>query len=195
MRRHGLGHGLGLGVGTKRSERGAAIVEAAIILPVIVMLTFGALEVGFALSDASGLRSSVRSGARIGAALSRQSTQLPAIVDAVDQGLKSVSFARATDLLVYTGDNVTGITSCSDPAAPAMCVDIPASGKNTFAVPNPTPPQWVITNEDSCVTQAWKLGVTVVARYSGITKVIPVPKHFTATMLIDLEPVVQGSCR
>ena len=190
-------------VAGRRSERGAALVEAAIVLPLVLLLTFGALEFGFALSDASGLRSSVRSGARIGAALSRQPTQLPSIVDAVNEGLKSISFANVTDLLVYTGDknSVTQqVTDCT--IVSFSCVDLNPSSRNHFdltsAAAATLAANWqtnVVSSEDACVGTAWKLGVTVVADYPGVTKLASAPHKFTATMLIDLEPTISSSCR
>ena len=178
------------------NERGSALVETAIILPVILVLTFGALEFGFALSDASGLRSSVRSGARIGAALSRQPTQLPAVVDAVNEGLKSLSFAKSSHLLVYTGkasDVSKQITNCTTTSA--MCVDITTlSSTNKFDA-TAVLAEWDPSREDVCVGEAWKLGVTVVATYKGLTKLVAVPHTFTATMLIDLEPTISSSCK
>jgi len=188
-----------LGVGTKGSERGAAIVEAAIILPLVILLTFGALEVGFALSDASGLRSSVRSGARIGAALSRQPTQLKAIVDAVNEGLKSLSFTKVTHLYVYADATLSPVTSCSPAPAkpkPQMCVDIDVVDKNQFD-PTLFIPTWNqnLSSEDACVNEAWKLGVTVVGQYGVVTKIVAVPRAVSATMLIDLEPTISSSCK
>ena len=176
-------------------EQGAALVEAAIIVPLLMVLTFGALEFGFALSDASGMRSAVRSGARIGAALSKQSGQLQSIVDAVDSGLGSVDYARASHLLVYAGPpaSMTGaITDCT--AASVMCVDINVlSSRNTFDA-RTFLAQWRPSSESACVGSAWKLGVTVVASYDGITTLVKVPHKFVSTMLIDLEPTLSGSC-
>ena len=52
---------------SRRDERGSALVEAAIILPVIALLTFGAIDFGIGFNQKAGLDSAVRSGARVGA--------------------------------------------------------------------------------------------------------------------------------
>ncbi len=48
-----------------RREDGAVAVEAALVLPILVILVFGIIEFGFVLRDYAGVSSLVRSGARI----------------------------------------------------------------------------------------------------------------------------------
>lgn len=52
----------------KRGEGGAAAVEFALILPVLVMLLFGIITVGLAYADHIAVTNAVREGARYGAA-------------------------------------------------------------------------------------------------------------------------------
>ncbi|MEM7286506.1 MAG: TadE family protein [Actinomycetota bacterium] len=52
---------------TRSSESGAAAVEMAILLPVIALLFFGAVEYGFAWSSASKVESASASAARVAA--------------------------------------------------------------------------------------------------------------------------------
>ncbi len=47
-----------------RGDRGAVIVEAAIVLPILFMLIFGMLEIGSALKSYSGAANAVRAGGR-----------------------------------------------------------------------------------------------------------------------------------
>jgi hypothetical protein len=49
-------------------DRGAALVEAAIILPFLALLVFGIVELGFLLRSATIVSSASRSGARLAAA-------------------------------------------------------------------------------------------------------------------------------
>jgi Flp pilus assembly protein TadG len=50
-----------------RDERGSALVEAAIILPVIIMLTFGLIDFGIGFNQKAGLDSAGRAGVRLAA--------------------------------------------------------------------------------------------------------------------------------
>lgn len=51
-----------------RSQRGAVMVEAAIVLPVMILVVMGIIEFGFAFASATTATGASRSGARLGAA-------------------------------------------------------------------------------------------------------------------------------
>lgn len=53
--------------GRDRTERGVAIVEAAVVMPLLMVVLFGIIEFGFAYNDYLGLRSAAREGARLAA--------------------------------------------------------------------------------------------------------------------------------
>jgi len=52
---------------TRRREDGAALVEFALILPILVLLLFGLIDFGFIYNDFIQVRQGVRDGARVGA--------------------------------------------------------------------------------------------------------------------------------
>src|SRR5882757_7712935 len=54
----------------KRDERGAAMVEFAMILPLLVLLTFGIIEFGVAFNASSSVSQSSRAGGRTAAIFS-----------------------------------------------------------------------------------------------------------------------------
>jgi Flp pilus assembly protein TadG len=75
MRRgHGLHHGAGRKgaivrngrVRRQRGDSGAAAVEFALVLPILLMLVFGIIQFGFILAQQVALNGAVRSGARYG---------------------------------------------------------------------------------------------------------------------------------
>jgi len=49
----------------RRDERGAVLVEAAIILPILFMMIFGIMEIGSAMKSYSGAANAVRAGGRM----------------------------------------------------------------------------------------------------------------------------------
>ena len=51
----------------RASERGAALVEMAIILPLLVVLIFGGIEASWAFAQANDVRHAAREGARLAA--------------------------------------------------------------------------------------------------------------------------------
>src|SRR5207302_666665 len=54
--------------GDRGGDRGSALVEAAIILPVVALMIFGIVEIGFLFRSATIVSTSSRSGARLAAA-------------------------------------------------------------------------------------------------------------------------------
>src|SRR5450755_1255430 len=113
----------------RRDERGAAMVEFALVLPLVLMLTFGAIDFGFAFSDAAGIKSATRSGARIGSALSKQGGQLQSIANAVNASIGNSVRAQAVEFVVYTAPpgGFSAPSSCTDgvvtASASSICFD------------------------------------------------------------------------
>ena len=76
---------LGSAVSTRRKEGGAALVEFALVLPLIVTLLLGAVDMGFYLNDTSKLRSAVREAGRRASARGYGNTQCPASVNQYEE--------------------------------------------------------------------------------------------------------------
>ncbi len=51
------------------SERGASLIEAALVVPLLILLAFGAAEFGFVFLDFLNVSSAAREGARVGSAV------------------------------------------------------------------------------------------------------------------------------
>ena len=62
------------------SERGAAMVEMAIVLPVLLILVFAIIEMGIALNRVQAFQAAAREGARIGSLETTTSGEIDAAV-------------------------------------------------------------------------------------------------------------------
>jgi hypothetical protein len=82
-----------------RGDRGAALVESAIVLPFLVLMVFGIVELGFLFRSASVVTSSTRSGARLMSAQYGSATVVdqPTIISAVRQTVEKDLSNRAFD--------------------------------------------------------------------------------------------------
>jgi Flp pilus assembly protein TadG len=69
----------------RRSERGAAMVEFAIVLPVLVLLVGGIIDLGRLLYTYNNLTSAVREGARLAAVLPDPQPNDPRVIARVRQ--------------------------------------------------------------------------------------------------------------
>ena len=52
-----------------KSDRGASLIEAALVVPLLILLAFGAAEFGFVFLDFLNVSSAAREGARVGSAV------------------------------------------------------------------------------------------------------------------------------
>ena len=76
-----------------RREDGAAAVEFAIVVSVLVMLVFGMMQYGLAFFQTQNLRSAVREGARVAAVRGDATTVKAAIASASAGSLTSSNFS------------------------------------------------------------------------------------------------------
>ena len=185
------------------------MVEFAIILPIVLLLTFGLIDFGFAFADAAGIKSAGRSGARIGSALSKQAGQLRSIIAAVNSGLGNSTRAQATELIVYTAkpQGFSAPNSCTQgttAGASSMCFDlvIPANAPDIFNPSQSDINAWdgAVHFQDACpavgnTITAWRLSVTVKATYPFLSKFVSANIKLHETVLIDLEPTSTGNCK
>lgn len=76
--------------GTKRSEHGVAMVEFAMILPILAILLVGIIEVGFAFKQKLLVDNAVQVAARTGSALGQSDDVDLRILEALEQGFSGL---------------------------------------------------------------------------------------------------------
>lgn len=101
-------------------ERGAILVETAIVITVILTLLFGIAEFGMAIRTKHGLSEASRSGARVAASMPREDGFDEAAANAVRAAVhNAVPDDQLRNLVIYradpdTGDPMSGdLTNCS----------------------------------------------------------------------------------
>lgn len=77
----GTHSGGGLGSVLSRAERGAALVEMALVLTLLVMLLLGTVTAGLAYGQSNALQTAAREGTRFGATLPDSATWLDSVLD------------------------------------------------------------------------------------------------------------------
>lgn len=89
-----------------RSQRGAALIEAAIVLPLMITILIGILEFGLLFTTYSTTSASTRSGARVAATAYAQAGSVTSKQEAAAE---SISLATAADLLVLNNAEPVGM--------------------------------------------------------------------------------------
>src|SRR6188508_1905847 len=96
-------------VARARRDCGTAIVEAALVLPVVILLVFAVIEFGFTFKDLLTVTSSTRAGARTAAALSKRPNSQNDTAEAVAGVLANTMPTSGIEMLVvYKADPSTG---------------------------------------------------------------------------------------
>lgn len=85
----------------RRRQRGAALVETAIVLPVLALLCMGLVELGMAWQDSITLHQATRTGARAGAGLTLDERADRQILLSAVSGLDPDELAQIDYVVVY----------------------------------------------------------------------------------------------
>jgi Flp pilus assembly protein TadG len=99
-------------------QRGSVLVEAALIIPVILLLTFGAIEFGFAFNEQGTVRAATRTAARA-ASTQPKATDAQfeaAAVDTLNASVKNLVNGEPDYALIYDSRNGT-----YEPSSPGSC--------------------------------------------------------------------------
>jgi Flp pilus assembly protein TadG len=104
--------------GIKGNDRGAAVIEFALLLPLLLLLLFGIIDFGRALNAQITITQAAREGARL-AALNQPN-------------VASRTQAAAVGL---SGVSVTVVTSCPPGAGPGVNAQVQVSYPFTFVTP------------------------------------------------------------
>lgn len=87
----------------RRRERGAVLVELALVSTILVTMVLGVFEIGMAWSDHQEVTAASRSGARVGSQLGKAAQADNQILKAVQAGLGSQA-SQVAKIVVYEAD-------------------------------------------------------------------------------------------
>jgi len=109
----------------QRNEKGAAIVEFALVVPLLLLLLWGIVDIGRAFYTLNNLASAVREGARTAAVMATDPTTVAnktIIKSTVTTAFKPIGPALTTDSVFVTLANREITVKASYPFAPLVLV-------------------------------------------------------------------------
>ena len=181
-----------------RDARGAVMVEAAITLPVLMLLLFGLLEYGLLFRTSLSMSDAVRSGARVAVAQPRTTGYHLSAAAAVSGTLSSARIPedQIGMMVVYRADPRTGglkgggafpshIEACN-----THCWKFDWDAGTDQYVPRPTP-SWSASSQFACGTELTTdyLGVYIKVTHRFVTEMLQDEETLTERTVMRLEPL------
>jgi Flp pilus assembly protein TadG len=170
------------------------LVEAAIVIPLLMLITLGIVEYGSAYQQDAAVAAASRAGARTASALPKTDFGITStdsgftVSQAVSSALQSVGSATPTFMYIYeyTG---AAFSSCSTHCASYQWDKvnkkfIPLGGSG-----------WQDTGQDACAGDPPdQIAVRVVMTHTAVTHLFGGNKTLTGTTIMRFEPNVTSSC-
>jgi Flp pilus assembly protein TadG len=186
----------------RRSERGAALVEMAVVLPLLVLLVFGLVEFGLLFREKMTIASAATSSARTGATMGARDEADIRILQALEAGLyDQVDASVLISVDIFKANETTGVKDATNvntyyfaPATACRWNPCPDPDDPTFAYGG----SWVPSGRDTTLDPGGGgldvLGVEIVYHHTAATNLIPgVDRDLTERALVRLEPDVFGT--
>lgn len=181
----------------RRRERGAALVEAALVFPIVAMCTFGIIEYGLLTATSAGATSAAQVGARHGSATVAADGTPAAALDEVrtkvERALSSIAGqAEPVSLWLFRADDdgtpvgVADFSSCR-----TDCRRYRWNGSGFVHAGG----AWVAP--DACLFDGDgvdNVGVRVVVRYHHVTGFLGSTTTFDEHTTLRLEPLPSEQC-
>lgn len=115
-----------------RSDRGSALVELALVLPMLCILVYGTTEMGFAWVAKNRVASSVSQAARIGASSGNQPATDRDILLTLKATLPAKQLAALDRVVVYNANDPSGVVPAGCTKNAADTSEMGTSGCNTY---------------------------------------------------------------
>jgi Flp pilus assembly protein TadG len=186
----------------ERGERGAVLVEAVIVIPILMMITLGIIEYGSAYQQDAAVAAASRAGARVASAYSKHDFGVSTAAadggiltaSAVAAALQSVGSATPQKVWIYkvgaAGSGPPNFTGCT------YCVgyawNTTTKAFNTTELPGSQ--SWPLTKQYTCVSPAPdQIAVWVQMTHTAVTHMFGGAKSLTGQTTMRLEPTVDSS--
>lgn len=182
-------------------DRGASGVEAAIVTPVVMMLLFGIVELGFVFKDYLAVAGAVRAGVRTASANPRMATFAQVAANKVAQTGGAMNFNDVSQLWVFKVDPSTnktiGFSNFSDCN---YCVKFRWDSGTKAFVPITGGDTWASTTQNACSLSIGgpldRIGVYLKLKHDPFTGLVLKTIYISEASILSLEPMpVSSGCK
>ena len=177
-----------------RRERGASLVEASLVFPILILLVMGTLEIGLAFKDYLTVSYISREGARLGGLAGDDPEADCAILVGIGGIVTQGDLARIEEIQIYQANEQTGVQGLTNTATynvgkdPEVC-NVPSTAADGWSI---NPVNWSPTSRQTTVgTDSLDvIGVRVILTREWVTGFPPFRGSFEVNeaTLTRLEP-------
>jgi len=182
--------------GQTSDERGAALVEFVLLLPLLMAVTFGLIEYSSAYQSASAATGAARSAARTASAEAMLSTFATDAATAAATSLRTIPSTEPVEMWVYKANTQGlpesgGFSTCA-----AHCIKYTWNAQTrTFNTASPSGDGWPANTQNACNQANWDtVGVYVKLDHKFLTKLFIPSITLTDHALFRLEPAPTQLC-
>lgn len=174
---------------TPGGQRGAVAVEAAIVLPLLITVLLGIVDVSLLMRADVGLTAAVRNGARVASAEPRVPSFAVDAADAVLRAGTGVPVSDIRGIWVYRA-NSAGYpgpegTQTFPPVCPPACIRFEVRDGS----PIPVDGTWPADSIRACPGDSDAVGVRVLAATAPVTGGLLSPSQLSRRAVMRFEPV------
>ena len=174
-------------------ERGATLVEAALVYPLLFLAIFAVVELGLAFKDWLSVSHSAREGARAGATYGDAPEADILILRDVARTLAPAGIADSIDVRIFNADGGLGTVYSYAPGndcaggLPGCCdwSPCPEPGRPTYITP-----LWDPSTRDISAPSTDRIGVEVRFTHQWLTNFFVPSTNFTTATDFQIEPQV-----
>ena len=177
-----------------RRQRGATIIEAALVFPLLILIIMGILEIGLAFKDYLTVSYISREAARVGALAGDDPDADCSILKGIGTVATADDLARISSIQIFKADvnGTQGVTNYAvfEGGDPSLC-NVPAQPADTWEI---NPIGWAPSSRQTAVgaNDLDIIGVRIIMTHDWVTNFAPFRGSITIdeTTITRLEPKV-----
>jgi hypothetical protein len=179
-----------------RDERGAALVETVIVIPLVLLIVFGIVEFSAAYHDASVTSDASRAGGRIASAQARNPAYATNTAESVAAALKTLPSDAPLELWIYKA-NSAGYpgTGSSFSSCTTKCIKYTwSSAADNWNYDTPGGGGWLSSTHQVCSEPFDQIGIYVKIRHAFVTNLFGATLDLDDHAVFRFEPTPSAVC-
>lgn len=182
---------------SRRGDRGAVAVEAALLFPLLILLVFGTIEITLLLRDYVTVNSAVRSGARTASAEPRQASFAQDTADAVERAAAALPKGQVDFIYIYRANSKgypgpNGNTSIYCPAG--SCVKY-VWNDTLGRFNDDASGSWFASSINACPGEVESVGVYMQTTHKALIGLLGPEWKVSDRAVLNFEPMRPGTCK